>query len=123
MPGATYTEPSKINDRGLIVGVSDVSDHPHAVLWANGTVTDLGTLPGGVWSFGRDINNRGQVVGESLIPSSGYRAFVWQDGAMINLGTLPGGVESYARGINDHGHIVGASSNGSVIHAVVWIKR
>jgi probable HAF family extracellular repeat protein len=77
LPGATRTEAHAISSRGLIAGFGDSAEHPgqsHAILWAGDRVTDLGTLPGGVWSFGRNINNRRQVVGESLIPFLGYRA-------------------------------------------------
>jgi probable HAF family extracellular repeat protein len=54
---------------------------------------DVGTL-GGYNSWGRDINNSSQVVGESDTDpdqTGGYnltRAFLWQDGTMTDLGAF-----------------------------------
>ena len=69
------------------------------------TITDLGTL-GLDYSWAFDINEAGQVVGESRIASGQWRAFLYEDGNMTNLGTL-GGADSYAYGINDAGQVVG----------------
>jgi probable HAF family extracellular repeat protein len=122
--GSGSTEAYKINNQGVVVGAGDVSGRQHAVVWVNGAIADLGTLPGATWSFGRDINERGQVVGESFFAAPGRtRGFVWQGGTMIDLGTLPGGANSYAQGINDAGVIAGASDNGGLLHAVIWVKR
>lgn len=66
-----------------------------------------------------DINNAGQVVGETF--TNGVpRAAVWSDGSAIELGTL-GGTYSTARSINNSGQVVGfsADSNGQV-HTVIW---
>jgi probable HAF family extracellular repeat protein len=120
--GASFNDGAKINNAGAIAGFGQPAGRTHAVLWRAGTLTDLGTLPGATWSFGRDINDRTQVVGESFFASTGNtRGFVWQDGTMTNLGTLPGGRDSYAQGINGAGVIVGASDNGGFLHAVMWI--
>src|SRR5574341_2532253 len=53
-------------------------------------IVDLGTL-GGTSSWARDINDEGQVVGDSqTINDHDGRAFVWRDGRMKQLGTLGG---------------------------------
>lgn len=80
-------------------------------------MTDLGTL-GGSNSWGRAINNAGQVVGESDMTTSGgehyTRAFLWEGGTMTDLGTLrddPNEGFSAASGINEDGVIVGWAEN------------
>ncbi len=80
----------------------------------NALMVDLGTL-GGYNSWGRDINNAGQIVGEADTARSdtavaSTHAFLWQDGQMTDLGTL-GGDFSAASGINDDGVIVGWASD------------
>jgi len=68
-------------------------------------VTDLGVLPGGIYSNGFDVNNRGQATGHSDLAGGGDNAFLW-DGAMHDLGTQ--GYEfSMGFGINDSGVVAG----------------
>lgn len=88
----------------------------------------LGTLPGGDTSSAADINDRGQVVGnsETVAGEDIRHAFLWEDGEMTDLRTLPGGGTSIATAINDRGQIVGSSetaSEGGYYHAVLWSKR
>jgi probable HAF family extracellular repeat protein len=70
-------------------------------------VTPLGDLGGGQ-SIARDINNSGQVVGQSQDTTGRAQAFLWENGEMKSLGTL-GGPTSFARGINKQGQVVGFS--------------
>ncbi len=75
-----------------------------------GTWQELGTLDGGQASYGRDINNNGQVVGYSQTGSGYFHAFRFTDTTgMQDLGTLPGDLSSLALGTNDRGDIVGIS--------------
>lgn len=71
------------------------------------TITDLGTLGGGL-SVANAINSRGDVVGYSFTADFVPHAFIWRDGVMTDLGTL-GGVSSEALDINDAGQVVGVS--------------
>ena len=61
----------------------------HGFVWQDGKMTDLGTL-GGRSSRPRAINERGQVVGESVTASGETHPFLWQNGKMTDLGTLGG---------------------------------
>jgi probable HAF family extracellular repeat protein len=131
LPGGASSQAFWITANGLIIGNSQngeidplFSGFPEnrAVLWQNGTIVDLKTLPeGGFESFASSVNSRGQVVGFALntvadpysLAAPGFfpmqtRAFLWQNGAMQDLGTL-GGSGAFAYFVNEHGQIVGQS--------------
>jgi len=72
-----------VNDRGQVAGYSFTNSIPNSVtdvcggfttqvptegpfIWEDGEITDLGTL-GGTCGFANDLNNRGQVVGQSNV--------------------------------------------------------
>jgi probable HAF family extracellular repeat protein len=77
-------------------------------------MTDLGSLGGtghGNGIVAVDLNNKGQVVGNSDLPGdTNFHAFLWTETTgMQDLGTLPGDVNSAAISINDAGEMVGLS--------------
>ena len=91
------------------------------------TITDLGSLGGGV-AHGLAINASGQVTGDSVLstlvqvpcPPQRYggpqkcfkhpdHAFVWSNGTMTDLGSL-GGLYSQGAAINGSGEVVGYSA-------------
>ena len=96
-----------VNERGQVVGTSTVwrsgEWYRHAVLWENGRIRDLGTLPGHQVSVATGINERGEIVGwsgKSDLDSRTLHTVRWQNGRIRNLGII--GVAA----INDSGHIV-----------------
>jgi probable HAF family extracellular repeat protein len=120
-----------INDSAQVVGT--VNYWPsryslpvgHAFIYSDGVMQDIGTL-GDFFSDisnALDVNNLGQVVGNSYI---GYiwRPFLYNDGVMQDIGTL-GGTYGQALGINDSGQVVGASYivGDAVSHAFLYSGR
>jgi probable HAF family extracellular repeat protein len=104
---ATFTG---LNDAGQLVGstLSNANTNGHAVLYSGGTLTDLGTLPGTVLSFGFGINASGQVVGAALPGYSAInaRSFLYSAGTMTEL-TGPNVYTISALAINASGQIAG----------------
>jgi probable HAF family extracellular repeat protein len=141
LPGGASSQTTWITATGLISGNSQngqidplFSGFPEnrAVLWQNGLITDLGTLPeGGYESFASTVNSRGQVVGFALntipdpfsLAGPGFfptqtRAFLWHNGAMQDLGTL-GGSGAFAVFVNERGEIAGQSYTNSTANPVL----
>lgn len=120
--GAMFNAANGINNRGQVVGQSDLPGEAatHAFLWQNGVMTDLGTLSGDANSVAFDINDKGQVVGNSCDVNFNCRPFLWEDGVMTDLNTLipPNSPLhlTFGAGINDRGEIAGSAcvvSNGA----------
>lgn len=79
---------------------------------------DLGVLPGYDSSSAYDLNDLGQVVGDSYLASRGGQAghaFLNTGSSMSDLGTL-GGSFSTALGINNLGTVVGTSTTSDGSH-------
>jgi probable HAF family extracellular repeat protein len=74
-------------------------------------VIDLG-MRGGPYAFATAINNRQQVVGQSVdAAETRLEAFLWEDGAMRGPSTADLHFE-IAQDINDRGEIVGSGRDG-----------
>ena len=61
-----------------------IPTHTRASEWS---IRDLGSL-GGPFSAAYGINDKGVVVGDSLIDREHTHAFLFRDGQMENIGTL-----------------------------------
>lgn len=76
-------------------------------------------------AFAEDINDNGEVVGQSLFAGFGMRPTRWDAGGnATNLGLLSGGTTGTAYAINNNGEIVGISEDGSGLRkATLWDGR
>ncbi|UCC32426.1 MAG: DUF3466 family protein, partial [Phycisphaerales bacterium] len=140
LPSAAYGLPAGINSLGTLGGhqsvATDINDSGQVVggaqaansyirpfRWANGTMTDLGTLGGengDVLHRAEAINSSGDVVGMSYTAGGDAHAFLY-DGSMNDLGVLTGGDTSVAYDINDDDQVVGTSNvTGGAFHAFIW---
>ena len=106
LPVNNNSAAGSINDFGWATGQSQSSVIDpilgvpafHGVLWKQGQIIDLGTLPGGYESLGIYVNNAGQVIGFSTINTNpdplGFffatHTFIWQNGDKLDIGTLGG---------------------------------
>jgi len=124
--GAQINTAAAINDRGEVIGGSDLSGDTiiHSFLWTKAKgMQDLGTLSGDAISLGGWINNKTQVVGWSCDSSGNCRAYLWQNNVMTDLNSLiPAHSKLYlmfAYGITDAGDIVGQALDKSTgdLHA------
>ncbi|PYJ33384.1 MAG: hypothetical protein DME79_06420 [Verrucomicrobia bacterium] len=128
-----------INDNGQIVGISGICDQAvgrhtakHAVLWENGTVTDIypdASAPW--WNTPTAINQRGDVVGfagdPAFVGGDLLHAFMWtREDGIRQLKPLqhrtPEHVDSEAYGINEARQVVGVSCDADQVdcRAVIW---
>jgi probable HAF family extracellular repeat protein len=115
-----------VNDSMVSGGAAiNAAGQMRAVRWRNGTMTDLGTLPGGGNSVALGVNPAGAIVGWSEVRMGNgvaVHAFLWsQADGMRDLGTLPGGMMSHAAEVSANRHVSGTSygADGSA-HAFLW---
>jgi probable HAF family extracellular repeat protein len=128
LPVINNSQAEATNENGLIVGQSEnfLTDTnlnipaTSVVAWANGKISDLGTL-GGYQGIAFDVNNAEQVTGMatntipdpySFLGGTQSHAFLWEGGALRDLGTL-GGPDSFGQFINDRGQVAGFSFTSS----------
>ena len=113
LPGGYTSKASGLNDLGQVVGWSIQSGGPtHAFLYDSTGIVDLGTL-GGTASYAYDINNAGQIVGDSWTNTSRLSdtAYVYSNGMMYALGKLGDLPAIWAQAINESGQIAGYAGN------------
>src|SRR2546427_9477180 len=83
-------------------------------------IVDLGTL-GGLYADGRDINDRGQVMGMSYVADGAPRAFLWDGGVMHGYGPLDERFPAIPYAFNAIGELAGLSwVTSQYYHAALW---
>jgi probable HAF family extracellular repeat protein len=127
LSGGSSSAAFEINSAGVVAGDSFLSNGVvDATSWTNKKIKKLGALPKAIFTAGLDVNDNGDIVGESVFgygPPFTSHGFLWNGSTMKDLGTLPGGVTSMANSINSSGVIVGQSDGTSTKkhwHAVLW---
>jgi probable HAF family extracellular repeat protein len=162
LPGTNNSGAAWISSNGITAGLAEngqidpsMAGLPQlsAVMWRDGKITNLGTLPGGGYQGAAvSVDSRGEVVGvatnlvpdaNSLLPynpnlwaglpySYELRAFIWdQKNGMQDLGTLGTGTDAEAFKINEHGQVIGdsySSSNPGLCYGVtsgafIWDRK
>ena len=102
-----------INDRDVVVGVSELSDGTQRAFRYTDKMQPLEVLPGATYSIAFDISNAGLIAGASSVPSILNRpqihAVLWREGSPQDLGVLEETGNSIAYAVNDHGEVTGIS--------------
>jgi len=118
LPVPGPSEANDINASGAITGTAsfpgaDGFPEPHAFIYANGVVTDLGGLAGSpqTFSYGNGINDAGHVAGTAVVgdfPNLPSNPFLYKKGGLHDLGNF-GGIFSNGWAINNHDQVVGSA--------------
>jgi probable HAF family extracellular repeat protein len=113
--GGSESYSTAMNDRGDVVGQSELADGSvHGFLWHRGVMTDLGLFfPGG-------INNRRQILGTRAGAPGGW---LWRAGVFTPLSGRHGRVSSPIA-LNDRGEVLGTAPNAKGLDEVpvLWSK-
>ena len=145
-PNSSSPSGASLNDKGMVLGYSDISTpDPNGLdfcgfgtgliclpfVWHKGVMTALPLLGGNngqAWG----INNRGEIVGVSEIPTFDpcapgalqVEAAIWQDGTVKELPPFPGDQDGFAFAINDKEQAVGVTFCflTGTFRAVLWHK-
>jgi probable HAF family extracellular repeat protein len=146
LPGGLNSAATGINNRGQVVGDSDITTtlnsvnqflDLHAFVWQDGRMRDLGTLRTGHASTGNGINDLGHVTGASQINtfvpeawkatgrlSPPFHAYVWTGCRMTDLHPASGnwGDETIGVAINNFDQIAGIGylPDDRTMHAAIW---
>lgn len=113
----THAAAQGINDAGQIVGQSGA----YPVIWQNGQVSRLSSLPGGsLLGDAYDINDNGQVTGRLSGPDGGH-GVIWDGENVINMSATEDSIGlTSGRAINNSGQVAGVGSFNNRNFAMVW---
>jgi len=117
--GGTNGEAFAINDQGEIIGYVVADNVIVGMKWAGRRAWRLPSLPNGVQSQPRALNNSGLVVGGDTLSSGDPVAVRWQTTRRVELLPL-GGRPGNASDVNDRGAVVGSWNGSNAWHAFLW---
>ena len=133
LPGGTDAQALLINEKGQVVGHSYIGSTPSpacayplatdSFLWEKDKgMVDLGSL-GGTCTLATDLNNHGQVVGESnFMGDTTSAAFLWERGQIHQLAGSLGGSSTGGLAVNEAGDTAGFANlpGDMTFHASMW---
>jgi len=122
--GGASNASTGINDSGTIVGYSLTTNG--SILGfsysSSGTITPLGTLPGGSTSSANAINGSGLIVGQADVAGLSY-AVVFNGANPTDLGLPSGYQSSYASAVSNAGQVAGTLNDGlGGTMAFLWVS-
>lgn len=126
-PGYESCYPYRLNDHGDVVGsCASAASAQEAVVWRNGTMSALGKLTGGNYSYATAINSLGVIAGDGDTGNIRPQAWVTttSPGVLLNIFPNNGG-NTHTLFIGDDGVIGGyytksLSGNTSSWKGAIW---
>lgn len=113
-----------INARGDVVGSKQSADGATPFVYSGGKLTDLANLGSGKQGSAIDIDDAGNIAGESTTTADTANAsihpFLYRNGAMLDLGALGSNRVTSAVAINNAGQVAGYSEGVDGTHAFVY---
>lgn len=86
------------------------------------TITDLGTLPGGIYSSAYAINDTGKIVGMAYDSNGALKTVQWLNGQISTIPGLSPSAASVPDDVNDAGEISGRQQvfSGGIYYGIYW---
>lgn len=130
LPGAANSAAAAINNRGVVVGISEgaPATPPRAFRWsAADGMEDLGAFTSGLASFSSAtaLNDAGLIAGNSDTAALTRDAFVWtRAGGMVDI-SAPGSGDAFPVAVGARGQVAGGFAGpgtGFLYHAFLWTR-
>jgi probable HAF family extracellular repeat protein len=112
-----------INAWGDVVGQKSNDSGYVSFLYSGGTLSEIGNLGTGTVGLANDINDAGEIVGESEISAefhAPFHPYLYRDGVLHDLGTLGGFENNSAGAINNAGLIAGYSTTSTGLNLFTY---
>lgn len=108
LTGNSYSFASGINDLGQVILETGFNDS-RAFVYSGNQLTKISPLPGDDEIGLSDINNSGQVVGNSVKGGGDNNVFIYSSGITQSIG-----IAGIPYAINESGQVVGGTSGGGI---------